>query len=164
MAELTVIAHNYDPWLEVYRLTVGYMQPMQVAVLDETGQPVFEPGEVIRTPRIKLKLDENGQPLVDAEGHPTGETFEDPDDVTESVTQGAQLTQEQLVGVPVEDFVFSQYDERWVDLSDEQIVGEQRRLVRETLRQRAADAAAEATASAEAAATLVNMPGIGEGL
>lgn len=123
MSDLVVIEHYRDPFEDVYRLTIGYVEERQVPVLDEHGEPQFWPDG------------EDGTP-----GEPAMETL--------------------TVSTPVEDFVFSCYDERWNDKTDDEVAVEQKRLVRVALRKRDAGEAA----AAAAAARLVPMPGVGETL
>jgi hypothetical protein len=97
------------------------------------------------------KLDEDGQPVF------TTETLVVDGEETE--VQGAPVTEIRTVAVPLEDFAFSVEDPKWEGKSEEEIVKEQRRLVRAALRKREkAEPAEDVTARRQP------LPGVGDAL
>ncbi len=82
---------------------------------------------------------------------------EDGEPVTTTDDEGVEVpvTTRQEVVVPVEDFVFAAFDERWEGKGPDEIVAEQKRLVRAALRERE-------TAAAEP--KRLAMPGVGDPL
>jgi hypothetical protein len=136
MPEYVVADHHYDPLAELWRLSIGTREIVEERIvenlLDEHGEQVYEPGEV----------------QSDGEGN-------------EFVLQGPAVTtvrtEEREVIVVVEDFAFTALDPKWEGKSEDEIVHEQKRLVRAALRKREKDAA-------DATAGLRSLPGIGDAL
>lgn len=132
--ELTVIDHHHDADAGVFRLVTGYAVERVVPLTDETGAE-------LRGPDVPL-LDENGHQMK-SEGHPL-------------MGPGEPMTETVTAYIPFEDFVFADDDPRWHGKSAGAITAEQRKLVREALRERE-----ERT---PAATEPVPLPGVGEPL
>lgn len=125
MPEYVVVDHHFDPLLDSWRLTIGYQDERVAHATGEDGEPLFET-EVIQGPE--------------------GEDIE---------VQGGAVMETTVVLVPVEDFVFACTDPKWEGKSDEEVVKEQKRLVRAALRQREEDAKPR---------PVETMPGVGDPL
>jgi len=136
MPEYVVADHHYDPVAELWRLAIGTREVVEETtvehVLDEHGEQVYEPGETT--------VDEDGNEHVGR--GPAVTTYR---------------TERREVVVVVEDFAFTGLDPKWEGKSDDEIVREQKRLVRAALRKRDDDAAAMTE-------RLQTMPGVGDGL
>jgi hypothetical protein len=131
-SDLVVVDYHRDPFTLQYRLTVGYVEEREFPLLDENGEPTYDmvPGGPV-------------------------EESEEPE-----LVRGDPRTTVDRVLVPVEDFVFSAYDERWEGLDDEEIAAEQKRLVLAALVERERVMLEEA----ERVEERVPMPGVGEPL
>jgi hypothetical protein len=121
--QLHVLDHALEPEAELYRLTIGYLEKVEVPLLDDDGEPVRE----------------GNKHANELEG-------EIPGDVVMTTVE---------VPVPVEYFVFSAGDAKWKGKGPDDIVREQKRVVRKALRDREL-----ATAEPER----LDMPGIGDPL
>jgi hypothetical protein len=111
----------------MYRLTVGYLIETEVQAVDEKGEPMFEEG---------------------------AETF-DEEAGTSHLVQGRPVMVPATQAVPIEEFAFSAEDPKWEGKPPDEIVREQRKLVRAALRKRQEDA--ESTRR-------LAMPGVGDAL
>ena len=125
--KLVVVDHHHDEDAEAYRLTIGYQQVVEVPVLDENGEQVFEDPSTVVDEESGLEVTIPGPPKTELR---------------------SEL-------VPVEDFLFSAFDDRWADKSPEEIVREQKRLVRAALRKRD---------ESEPPQNVSPMPGVGDPL
>ncbi len=131
-----IAAHEHDPLLDSYRLTIGVERQEERPKVDENGNPVFE--------MVPLTAEGSDEPLVDKDGEPVKVPG---DPVVETVP----------VVVPLEDFVFSAQDPKWKGKSKDEVAKEQRRLVRAALRARERAAGADAR-------KLDSLPGVGDPL
>lgn len=126
MEHLSVVEHYLDPAAEVYQLVIGYIREIERPVVDDQGQPVLGPGTSV----------------TDDEGH-------------EIDLPGEPLVETVAVVEPVEEFTFYAGDPRYEGKTDDEIAKDQKRVVREALRKR----------EAEAAPPTVNaLPGVGQPL
>jgi len=146
MKDLVIVDHHRDVADEVYRLTVGYVVEEDGPVLDENGEPVMEEDRLVATE--VPAVDENGDPVFDEDG-PKMEPGEP------LLVPGGPRIERQRFLVPMEDFVFAAFDDRWEGKTPEEIVREQKRLVRAALRKRDEPVAAR---------EIEQLPGVGDSL
>lgn len=129
MSDLLVVGSHFDSLREVYVLTVGVAVEQDVPALDGDGN-------VLRAPDVTVEHPETGE---------------------EVVVPGEPLSETRTVLVPLEEFTFSGVDPKWEDKGPDEIVREQKRIVRKALRER--ERAAE-----EQAGERLAMPGVGDPL
>jgi hypothetical protein len=126
-----IVEHVHDADAGVYRLVIGYEIIEVIPMTDEEGQVLFSDYEEL-------------EGIVDGEEAVVRRPVGDP------------MTEQVRTVVPVEDFVFSDTDERWDGKSDEEVAASQIRSVRRVLKKREEAAADQPTPR--------KMPGAGRAL
>jgi hypothetical protein len=112
MSEYVVAEHYLDTFNDVYRLTIGVAEEVEVPVLDENGEQAFS---------VPLNGNGNGEEPINR-------------------AMPERLTTIETRIVPVEDFAFVATDPRWAGKDPEAIAAEQREIVVEALAARERDA------------------------
>lgn len=150
---VTIIDVHLDEVAGVYKIVIAspvavVAHKLEVQAIGDDDQPIFD--------TVPLR-DEAGEEVGDADGNPM--SIPQPRMVVRDVPQ-------QIIGyIGEEDFVFAADDERWfadgVRRPHDEVIAEQREIIKQALADRAARAQAEQEA---AQAAIIELPGAGEEL